>query len=75
MPSYVSPMAVPAVGVPQMHQPTSLGMPPAAQPQMRFDPPSDPGVDALMCMGFGREDALAALRECGGAVDRAAHHP
>jgi hypothetical protein len=74
MPSYVSPMAVPAVGVPQMHQPTSLGMPPAAQPQMRFDPPSDPGVDALLRMGFGREDALAALRECGGAVDRAVHH-
>ena len=81
-PSYLAhptPMGPPGVAQPfaslQPSLQTTLGMQPAVQPQAHLYPsPAVPdGVDSLMALGFGRDAATAALRECGGSVERAAH--
>ncbi len=85
-PSYMTPMPAPGIGAPQSYaslqpmqpalQPASMGMPPTAQPPMYFEPltlPVPSGVDNLMALGFGHDAATAALRECAGSVERAAH--
>lgn len=71
------PTAIGASGVakPFASLQTQLEMLPAVQQQAHFYPsPVVPdGVDNLMALGFGRDAATAALRECGGSVERAAH--
>ena len=87
-PSYLTPMGGPSIGPPQPYgtmQPAaaqagmqpSLGMPPPAvvqPPAFASQPfPAPDGVESLVSLGFQRAAAIAALQDCGGSVERAAH--